>query len=101
MNIEIAVFVAIFLGVLARALLPYFRKALAGETIVFELRYIAIAIASFVTVWTVFPSYTPILDSWMTTISAAFTFGFGLQSVYTEIFAWFQTGYEKTKTTPQ
>lgn len=97
MNQEVLVFAAIFLGVLGRALLPYFRKALAGEKLVFELRYIAIAVASFVTVGTVFPTYQPPLDSLLATFTAAFTFGFGLQALYTEVYSWFEVGYEKAQ----
>jgi len=96
-----AIFLAIFLGVLGRALLPYFRKALAGEKLVFELRYIAIAIASFATVWTAFPTYQPLLDGTFQTFTAAFTFGFGLQALYTEVYSWFEAGYEKVKPTSE
>lgn len=72
---------------------------MAGEKLVFQLRYIAIVIASFVTAWTVFPNYAPVIDSLFVTLTAAFTFGFGLQAVYTEVYSWFETGYEKTKAT--
>ena len=105
MDTQIIVFAAIFLGVLGRALLPYFRKALAGDKLVFELRYIAIAIASFATVWTVFPTYQPVLDGLFMTITVAFTFGFGLQALYTEMYGWLDTAYTKvaytSPTTPQ
>ena len=103
MDTQLIVFAAIFLGVLGRALLPYFRKALAGDKLVFELRYIAIAIASFATVWTAFPMYQPVLDGLFMTVTAAFTFGFGLQAVYTEMYSWFDVAYTKTSasTTPQ
>ena len=100
MDTQIVVFAAIFLGVLGRAFLPYFRKALAGEKLVFQLRYIAIAIASFATVWTAFPTYQPVLNGLLLTFTAAFTFGFGLQAVYTEFYSWFDTAYTKVSTSP-
>lgn len=95
-DIKLLSFVAILIGVLARAFLPYWRKILVGEKLMFQMRYIAIIIASAITAIQVFPSYTPILDSFFVTFWAAATFGFGLQAVYSEVYAWFEDAVEKT-----
>ena len=100
MEISVVVFAAIFLGVLSRAFLPYLRKLIDGEKLVFQARYLAIVIASFITVWTAFPTYSPVLDGWMQTATAAFTFGFGMQALYTEAYHWLSTGYAKTQSSP-
>jgi len=93
-------FLAILIGVLARAFLPYWRKLVAGEKLTFQMRYIAIVIASFVTAIQVFPNYAPILDSVFITFWAAVTFGFGLQALYTEVYQWMEDAVEKATATP-
>jgi len=82
-------FTVIFVGVLARALLPYLRKWLADEEIGFQKRYIAIVIASFVTAWLSFPNFSEAFVDWWQILTASFVFGFGLQSTFTEVYAWF------------
>lgn len=97
MELELVIFVGILCGVLARAFLPYWRKLVAGEKLEFQMRYLAIVVASIITVVQVFPSYTPILDSLLVTFWAAATFGFGLQALYTEIYAWLEGAVERTQ----
>jgi len=93
-------FLAILIGVLGRAFLPYWRKLIAGEKLTFQMRYIAIVIASFVTAIQVFPNYSPVLDSILITFWSALTFGFGLQSLYTEVYQWIEDAVEKATATP-
>jgi len=89
-------FMVIFVGVLARAFLPYLRKWLADEPIGgFQKRYIAIVIASFVTAWLAYPQFTEAFTGWWQILTAAFIFGFGLQSAYTEIYSWFESAVTK------
>jgi len=97
---QIMSFTLIFGGVLARAFLPYLRKWLADEVVTFQKRYIAIIIASFVTAWVSFPQFPIAFIEWWQLITASFVFGFGLQSTYTEIYAWFATPTEKPISTP-
>jgi len=91
MSVDMLTWVSFFglvTGILARAFLPYWRKILSGETITFQMRYIAIIIASFITAFQVFPKYTPVTNGLLVTFWAAATFGFGLQSVYSEAYKW-------------
>ena len=98
---EIVGFLLIFAGVLARAFLPYLRKWLANEVVGFQKRYIAIFLASFITAWVAFPDFSNVFaESWWQFITASFVFGFGLQSTYTEIYAWFASTVTKVATTP-
>lgn len=100
MDISLIAFLGLFLGVLARMMLPYWRKALAGEPITFQMRYLGIMLGSLLTAWQVFPSYIPVLDSLFVTLWSAITFGFGLQSLYTEGYAWIEDAVEKTLKKP-
>jgi len=92
---SILTFVAILIGVLARAFLPYWRKLQNGEKLTFQMRYIAIVIASFVTAMQAFPNYAPVLDSIIITFASAVIFGFGLQALYTEVYQWIEDAVEK------
>jgi len=93
-------FITIFAGVLARAILPYFRKWLADETIGFQKRYAAIIIASFITAWLAWPNFSAAFTGWWQILTASFVFGFGLQSTYTEIYAWFASAVSQEQTQP-
>jgi len=97
-------FLIIFIGILARAFLPYIRKWLANEPIGgFQKRYIPIISASFVTAWLAYPQFTIAFTDWWQILTASFVFGFGLQSSYTEVYAWFETAVkqeEQSTTTP-
>jgi len=86
---QIVSFLLIFAGVLSRAFLPYLRKWLADEEIGFQKRYVAIIIASFITAWLAWPNFSAAFTGWWQILTASFVFGFGLQSTYTEIYAWF------------
>jgi len=99
--IQIVSFIAIFAGVLARAFLPYFRKWLADESIGFQKRYVAIIIASFITAWLAWPNFSAAFTGWWKILTASFVFGFGLQSTYTEIYAWFASAVSQEQTQPQ
>lgn len=97
--IQIVSFITIFAGVLARAFLPYFRKWLADEKIDFQKRYIAIIIASFVTAWIAWPNFSAAFTGWWKILTASFVFGFGLQSTYTEVYAWFASAVRQEQPT--
>jgi len=101
--LQVAGFIMIFAGVMAKAFLPYFRKWLADEVIGFQKRYVAIIIASFITAWVAFQQFpNAFTESWWQLLTASFLFGFGLQASYTEIYAWFASAVtsKETSTTP-
>ena len=98
---QVVGFIVIFAGVMAKAFLPYFRKWLADETIGFQKRYVAIIIASSITAWVAFQQLpNTFTESWWQLLTASFVFGFGLQSTYTEIYAWFASA-ATSKETPK
>jgi len=101
---QIVSFITIFVGVLARAFLPYIRKWLADEPIGgFQKRYIFILIVSFGTTWIAWPNLPAAFASWTwwQMLTASFAFGFGLQSTYTEVYAWIEAAAGQGQTQPQ
>jgi len=90
--IEVVAFVAMVLGVLGRAALPYLLKMQAGEVIVWSQRYTASAIASVVlamiAVALVFSAFTIPEGSVSVVAGAAFAFGWALSTGTAELAKW-------------
>ena len=89
---EVIAFVAMVLGVLARAALPFLLKVQAGEEIKWEQRYTAAVIASIVlsviTVALVFSAFTVPEGSLSVVAGAAFVYGWALSTGTAELAKW-------------
>lgn len=90
----------IWLGVLARMTIPFWRKLYQGKTIRFNLKYLKRTLASLLlsTIFTIllFPKLEPMPESVLNFESGfklfclCFGFGFGFNSILMESFKWFE-----------
>jgi len=87
----------ILLGVLARTMIPYLRKIMAGKIKKFDKEYWLTALASFVlsliTTLLIFPKFEFVptgvgIEIWIRLFCAAFGFGFAWNSIVNEGVKW-------------
>ena len=87
----------ILLGVLARTMIPYLRKIMAGKIKKFDKEYWLTALASFVlsliTTLLIFPKFEFVpagagVETWIRLFCAAFGFGFAWNSIVNEGIKW-------------
>jgi len=91
--------IGVWLGVLARMTLPFWRKLYQGKTIKFNFKYLRRTLASLVlsTIFTIliFPKLETTgegmlnLESGFKLFSLSFGFGFGLNALLLEFASWF------------
>lgn len=92
--------IGVWLGVLARMTIPFWRKLYQGKTIKFNLKYLKRTLASLVlsTIFTIllFPKLelTPLevinFESGFKIFCLCFGFGFGFNSILMESLKWFE-----------
>jgi len=93
--VQLMAFIGILLGVLARSFLPYLRKTIKENLpLSWEHKYTALLIVGVVASFLVYPRFQIPPDGFDVFV-AAFVFGFGIDALILEGWAWIESEEEE------
>lgn len=94
-SVQLMAWIGILLGVLARSFLPYLRKTIKENLpLSWENRYTALLLVGVVASFLVYPRFQIPPDGFDVLV-AAFVFGFGIDSMILEGWAWIESEEEE------
>lgn len=95
LSVQLMAFIGILCGVLARSFLPYLRKTIKENLpLTWEHKYTALLLVGLVASFLVYPRFQIPPDGFDVFV-AAFVFGFGMDALFLEGWAWIEPQEEE------